>query len=147
MIENTPAMIPRIGVEMCINKACENAKWYGKGPGESYSDSKQANLTGVFEKTVDGLFTNYVHPQENGNRTDTHWASLVNRYGLGLMAVATSTTFNFGASYYEVTDLEKAKHTIDLQKRDYIVLHLDEKQNGLGSNSCCQSQMEKYQCK
>ncbi|MFJ7936144.1 hypothetical protein [Sporosarcina sp. NPDC096371] len=100
-----------------------------------------------YEKAVDELFTNYVHLQENGNRTDTHWASLVNRNGVGLLAVGHPTTFNFGASYYEVTDLEKAKHTIDLQKRDYIVLHLDEKQNGLGSNSCGQSQLEKYRCK
>lgn len=147
MIENAPAMIPRIGVEMRIHKDCENVRWYGKGPGESYSDSKQANLTGVYEKTVDGLFTNYVHPQENGNRTETHWASFVNRYGVGLLAAGNQSTFDFSASYYEVTDLEQAKHTIDLQKRDYIVLHLDEKQNGLGSNSCGQSQLEKYRCK
>lgn len=147
MIENAPAMIPRIGVEMQINQECENARWYGKGPGESYSDSKQANLTGVYDKLVDEMFTNYVHPQENGNRTDTHWARLVDRYGQGLMAVGTDATFDFGASYYEVTDLEKAKHTIDLQKRDYIVLQLDHKQNGLGSNSCGQSQLEKYRCK
>ena len=71
----------------------------------------------------------------------------MNRYGVGLLAAGNQSTFDFGASYYEVTDLEKAKHTIDLQKRDYIVLHLDEKQNGLGSNSCGQSQLEKYRCK
>lgn len=147
MIENAPQMIPRIGVEMRIHKACENVRWYGKGPGESYSDSKQANLTGVFEKTVEELHTNYVHPQENGNRTDTNWASFVNRYGVGIMASGLTSTFDFGATYYEVADLEKAKHTIDLQKRDYIVLHLDEKQNGLGSNSCGQSQLDKYRCK
>lgn len=147
MIENAPAMIPRIGVEMRINKSCDQALWYGKGPGESYSDSKQANLTGVYNKTVDEMFTNYVHPQENGNRTDTHWARLANRYGLGLIAVGADSKFDFGASYYEVTDLEEAKHTIDLKKRDYIVLHLDKKQNGLGSNSCGQNQLEKYRCK
>ena len=40
-------------------------------PNESYSDSKQANLTGVFENSVDKVFTNDVRPQENDNRTDT----------------------------------------------------------------------------
>lgn len=147
MIENAPTMIPRIGVELKLNKACENVQWYGKGPGESYSDSKQANLIGVYNKKVDDLFTNYVHPQENGNRTNTHWASLVNQYGVGFMAVGEDSTFDFGASYYEVSDLERAKHTIDLKKREYIVLHLDYKQNGLGSNSCGQNQLEKYRCK
>lgn len=146
IIENAPIMLPRIGVEMRINKSCEYVRWYGKGPGESYSDSKQANLTGVYSKTVDEMFTNYVHPQENGNRTDTHWASLVNRNGIGFMAVCNNSTFDFGATYYEVADLEKARHTIDLQKKDYITVHLDYKQNGLGSNSCGQNQLEKYRC-
>ncbi|WP_312855469.1 beta-galactosidase domain 4-containing protein [Litoribacterium kuwaitense] len=148
MTENAPLMIPRIGVEMRLNKECENVKWYGRGPGESYSDSKQANLFGVYEKSVADLFTNYVYPQENGNRTDTYWARLVNKYGIGLMASSVGkNTFNFSASFYEVKDVEKANHTIDLQERDYIVLHLDHKQNGLGSNSCGQDQLEKYRCK
>ncbi|MEC5423448.1 beta-galactosidase subunit alpha [Virgibacillus sp. C22-A2] len=147
MIQNAPAMIPRIGVELKINKECDDVRWYGRGPGESYSDSKEANLMGVYERSVDGLFTNYVHPQENGNRTDTHWARLINRQGTGLMAVGNKATFDFSASHYEVSDLEKAKHTIDLVKRDYITLHLDYQQNGLGSNSCGQDQLDKYRCK
>lgn len=146
MVENAPAMIPRIGVEMRVNKEYEHVRWYGRGPGESYSDSKLANLMGVYMNTVDGLFTNYIYPQENGNRTDTYWTRLANRYGGGLMAVATGATFDFSASRYEVTDLEQAKHTIDLQQRDYIVLHLDAKQNGLGSNSCGQNQLQTYRC-
>lgn len=147
IIKNAPDMIPRIGVEMRINKHCEHVRWYGKGPGESYIDSKQANLIGVYEKTIDELFTNYVYPQENGNRTETNWVRLVDRYGLGLMASSSESTFDFGASFYEIVDLETAKHTIDLKKREYIVLHLDKKQNGLGSNSCGQSQLKKYRCK
>lgn len=144
--ENAPDMIPRIGVEMRLNKAQDDVRWYGRGPGESYSDSKQANLMGVYNLAVDDLFTNYVHPQENGNRTDTYWTRLANRDGQALMAAGTRATFDFSASRYEVTDLEEATHTIDLEKRDYIVLHLDAKQNGLGSNSCGQNQLKKYRC-
>ncbi|WP_224654229.1 hypothetical protein, partial [Escherichia coli] len=68
-LDQAPLMIPRIGVEMKLNKTLDHIKWLGKGPGESYSDSKQSQLIGVYEKDVDGLFTNYVHPQANGNRT------------------------------------------------------------------------------
>lgn len=146
IIENAPEMLPRIGVKMKINKECLNVKWYGRGPGESYSDSKQCNLFGVYENNVDGLFTNYIKPQENGNRTDCKWVRLVNDRGMGLMAVAKDK-FDFSAMYYEAKDLEEAKHTIDLKKRDYIVLNLDYKQNGLGSNSCGQNQLNKYRCK
>lgn len=146
MLENAPEMLPRIGVKMTLNKKCNKVKWSGRGPGESYSDSKQRNLFGVYEKTVPELFTNYVRPQENGNRTDCRWVSLTDDRGMGLMAAAEDK-FDFSAMYYEASDLEKAKHTIDLKERDYIVLNLDYKQNGLGTNSCGQSQLEKYRCR
>lgn len=145
--DQAPAMIPRIGVEMNLNKSLEHVSWLGKGPGESYSDSKQAQLLGCYEKSVDELFTNYVHPQANGNRTETRWMSAVDYNGTGIMVTKQNSDFDFSASFYEEADLEGAKHTIDLKKRDYIVLHIDYKQNGLGSNSCGQSQLEKYRCK
>ncbi|MBN3524124.1 beta-galactosidase subunit alpha [Paenibacillus apiarius] len=146
MIQHAPDMVPRIGVAMRLNQACEFGKWYGRGPGESYADSKQANLFGVYERTVDEMFTGYVYPQENGNHTDCRWVRLADRYGAGLMAVGYPR-LDFSASYYEVEDVDAAKHTIDLKKRDYIVLNLDYKQNGLGSNSCGQNQLDKYRCK
>ncbi|MCR8642753.1 beta-galactosidase subunit alpha [Paenibacillus sp. N1-5-1-14] len=146
LVETAPEMLPRIGVKLQVNKNCEHAKWYGRGPGETYIDSKEAGLFGVYEQTVDGMFTNYVVPQENGNHTDTRWARLTDRYGVGVMAVAYPS-MDFSAMYYEADDLDAAKHTIELKKREYIVLNLDVKQNGLGSNSCGQNQLDKYRCK
>lgn len=145
-LNQAPEMIPRIGIEMNINEAMNNIGWFGKGPGESYSDSKQSQLVGRYDKSVDALFTNYVHPQSNGNRTETRWMSATNYNGVGIMVTKQNRDFDFSASYYEETDLEYAKHTIDLKKRDYIVLHIDYKQNGLGSNSCGQNQLTKYRC-
>ncbi|MFE4430343.1 beta-galactosidase subunit alpha [Peribacillus butanolivorans] len=144
--ENAPEMIPRLGLCLQLNKDFNQTQWRGRGPDESYADSKQANHLGVYSKTVDELFTNYVKPQENGNRSDCDWVSFTDSEANGLIFIANET-FNFSASYYEDDDLEKAKHTIDLQKRDYIVLNLDYKQNGLGSNSCGQDQLEKYRGK
>ena len=146
MKENAPVMIPRLGLQMQLNKDFADTEWRSKGPGESYPDSKEANHLGVYRQTVDGLFTNYIKPQENGNRSDCDWVSLKDHEDNSLIFIAKDT-FNFSASFYEDADLEKAKHTIDLQPRDYIVLNLDYKQNGLGSNSCGQDQLEKYRCK
>ncbi|MCH7323327.1 beta-galactosidase subunit alpha [Solibacillus sp. MA9] len=145
MKENAPIMIPRLGVQLQLNKDFSEVQWRGRGPGESYVDSKQANHIGVYKKDVQDLFTNYVKPQENGNRLDCDWISFVDQTANGLI-VTTNETFNFSASHYEVSDLENAKHTIDLKPRDYVVLHIDSKQNGLGSNSCGQNQLEKYRC-
>ncbi|WP_409271467.1 beta-galactosidase subunit alpha [Neobacillus sp. SCS-31] len=145
MKENAPAMIPRLGVKMALNNDFAFAQWRGRGPGESYVDSKEANHFGVYRKTVDELFTNYVKPQENGNRSDCDWVSLTDQNKNGVI-FTTNKKFDFSASRYEISDLEHAKHTIDLKPRDYVVLNLDYKQNGLGSNSCGQNQLKKYQC-
>lgn len=145
-VDTAPEMLPRIGLKLKVNKDLDSVKYKGRGPGESYADSKECNLFGVYENTVDGLFTNYVTPQENGNRSDCSWVRLSNDRGMSLMAVANEK-LDFSASYYEDTDLEYAKHTIDLQKRDYIVFNIDYKQNGVGTNSCGQWQLDKYRCK
>ncbi|WP_297632190.1 beta-galactosidase subunit alpha [uncultured Clostridium sp.] len=145
-IDQAPEMLPRIGLQMRLNKDLDLVKYKGRGPGESYADTKEANMFGVFDNNVDGLFTNYVKPQENGNRSDCSWVSMRNDRGMSLMAIANDK-FDFSASYYEDTDLEYAKHTVDLVKRDYIVFNIDYKQNGVGTNSCGQWQLDKYRCK
>lgn len=141
-----PDMFPRIGVTMHLDESMENVRYFGRGPRENYSDSKEAGLMGVYENTVDGLFTNYVVPQANGNHMDCKWVSLTNDRGMGLVA-STEDSFNFSASFYEEKDLDDAKHTCDLVKRDYVVFNIDYKQNALGSYSCGQWQLDKYRAK
>lgn len=141
-----PDMFPRIGVTMHLDESMEHVRYFGRGPGENYSDSKEAGLMGVYENTVDGLFTNYVVPQANGNHMDCKWVSLTNDRGMGLVA-STEDSFNFSASFFEEKDLDDAKHTCDLVKRDYVVFNIDYKQNALGSYSCGQWQLDKYRAK
>lgn len=141
-----PEMFPRIGVTMHLDETMDHVRYFGRGPRENYSDSKEAGLMGVYENTVDGLFTNYVVPQANGNHMDCKWVSLTNDRGMGLVA-STPDSFNFSASYYEEKDLDDAKHTCDLVKRDYVVFNIDYKQNALGSYSCGQWQLDKYRAK
>lgn len=109
-----PDMFPRIGVTMHLDESMENVRYFGRGPRENYSDSKEAGLMGVYENTVDGLFTNYVVPQANGNHMDCKWVSLTNDRGMGLVA-STEDSFNFSASFYEEKDLDDAKHTWMMQ--------------------------------
>ncbi|WP_261304299.1 glycoside hydrolase family 2 TIM barrel-domain containing protein [Paenibacillus andongensis] len=130
-----PAMLPKIGLQMEIPGDMDAVTWYGRGPGENYSDSKEAGRFGVYRKSVDELFTPYIYPQENGNRTDVRWVSITDGAGIGLLAVG-APTLEFSARRYTDADLEAAKHASDLVPRDFITLNLDYRQNGLGSNSC-----------
>lgn len=141
-----PDMFPRIGVTMHLDQSMDQVHYFGMGPGENYADSREAAMMGVYENTVDGLFTNYVVPQANGNHMDCKWVSMTNDRGMGLVA-STEESFNFSASRYEEKDLDNAKHTCDLKKRDYVVFNIDYKQNALGTYACGEWQLDRYRAK
>ncbi len=128
-------VLPRIGLELTVPGALNRAIWYGRGPGESYPDSKLANRVSVYERPVAELHTPYIYPQDNGNRTEVRWAALVNGTGVGLLACGRPL-LDFSAHYYTTEDLTAATHTYELKWRDDITLHLDYRHCGLGSGSC-----------
>ncbi|NLW23221.1 MAG: beta-galactosidase subunit alpha [Tissierellia bacterium] len=140
---NLPESFPRIGLEMKLPKYMEKVEWYGRGPGEAYIDSKEANLFGIYSKEVRDLFFDYVYPQENGNRTDVKWVSIGDERGMGLF-VSTEEWLNFSAHYYTKEDIERAKHTVDLVERDFVSFYVDYKHHGLGSNSCGPVPLKKH---
>jgi beta-galactosidase/evolved beta-galactosidase subunit alpha len=138
-----PGAIPRIGLQLTLPGDFSNATWLGRGPGESYADSKQAGKLGLWSLPVDELFTNYIYPQENGNRTDVRWAALKRENGTGLLA-SSDERFNFSAHRYTTDDLDRAKHFYELTKRDFVTLNLDLAQNGIGTASCGPGPLPQY---
>ncbi|CAG7635695.1 glycoside hydrolase family 2 TIM barrel-domain containing protein [Paenibacillus allorhizosphaerae] len=130
-----PNTLPRIGLQLDMPERYGRVQWYGRGPGESYPDTKLAGRYGVYSAAVRELFTNYVFPQENGNRTDVRWVALTDERGSGLLAVS-ELEINFKALRFLPEDLENAKHTYDLKERSSVTVHLDFAMNGIGSASC-----------
>ncbi|SHM67213.1 glycoside hydrolase family 2 TIM barrel-domain containing protein [Gracilibacillus kekensis] len=140
-----PETLPRIGLQMKVPGVMDQVKWYGRGPGEAYVDSKQANRFGVWTSNVDDLFTSYAVPQENGNRHEVNWMSISgNAYGL--LAIG-QPNFDYSAHRYTLENIDQARHTYDLVKQDEITLNLDYQQHGLGSASCGPDVLEKYNLK
>ena len=105
--------------------------WYGRGPWANYQDKKSGADIGIYSGQVDSLWTDYVRPQENGNRCDVRWVAFTNKNGEGLMAIG-DPTLSISAWPYSLDDLEKAKHIDDLPHRNYITVNLDYKQMGVG---------------
>ena len=138
-----PETLPRIGLQMTIPQEMDQFQWYGRGPGESYIDSREANRIGVYKAEVEELYTPYIYPQENGNRSEVRWVSTTGLNGQGFLATGTPH-LNFSAHRYTMENLEEAKHTCDLIKQDFITLNLDYRHNGLGTNSCGPGPLEKY---
>ncbi|HZK34293.1 MAG TPA: glycoside hydrolase family 2 TIM barrel-domain containing protein, partial [Bacillota bacterium] len=141
--KNPPETLPRIGLKMRLPKSMERFSWYGRGPGESYIDTKKAGRFATYNLGIEDLSTPYVYPQENGNRSDTSWVSATDLTGIGLFAAADSK-FNFSAHLYRQEDFENARHRTDLVERDYITLNLDYRHNGIGTNSCGPGPLDKY---
>ncbi len=128
-----PPTLPRIGLQLTLPASMDRVRWYGRGPGEGYRDTKQAQRVGLWTATVDDLYTPYVFPQENGNRTDVRWMEIADAAGFGLRAAGCG---NFSAHRFTTADFERARHTVDLTPRDFITLNLDHAHHGIGSASC-----------
>ncbi len=132
---NPPEFIPRLGYMMGLPGSFKEVTWYGRGPGESYIDSKEANLVGLYTKKAGDMFTNYVFPQENGNRTDVKFMACTGDSGAGLL-FSSEEAFNFSVHEYTLENLEKAGHTFELEKSGFLNLYIDHRHHGLGSGSC-----------
>ncbi|KAF6810408.1 beta-galactosidase [Colletotrichum sojae] len=145
---STPEVVPRIGLMAVLPLEFDEVAWFGRGPGESYKDTKEGCKIGRYEMGVEDLFTHYDYPQENGNREDLRWL----RIGTGDDGVTLDArrdggeTFSFTARRYMPYDLDDAKHPHDLEPLDVTVLHLDYDNNGIGSATVGPRPFEQYRC-
>lgn len=136
--EDAPEL-PRFGWTITLDNQYNNAKWYGRGPHENYVDRRHSADIGIYEMSIDQLYHPYIRPQENGQRTDIRWVSLLNNQGKGIK-IKSKHPFEFSALPYSIKDLDfdprydKYKHTIDLKKSDNIYLNIDLKQRGVGGD-------------
>jgi beta-galactosidase len=137
--------LPRLGVVLTLNPGFEKLKWFGRGPFENYSDRKRAALVDLYESTVTNQYVPYIMPQEHGNHTDVRWLSL--RSASAGLLVEAAGPMEFSASHYTAQDLDCAYHTYDLKPRAEVILNLDYRQRGLGTESCGPGPLEQYKIK
>lgn len=141
---NHPRTFARCGLTFVLTPGLENVCWYGRGPGESYKDKKDANGMGIWRKSVDEMYTNYEFPQESGNRTDTMWVTLKCEEGYGLKIIYEKPG-DFTALHYTAADLEKSRHPHELTRLHETVLRVDCDHHGLGTGSCGPGVLPAYQ--
>lgn len=138
--------LPRLGMTLTLKRDFDRFAWFGRGPQESYSDRKGGTLINLYRGTVAEQFEPYIIPQENGNKTDTRWCSLLNSEGKGLLVVA-GTLMNTSVMHYTQTNLYEAMHTYDLKEIDGTVLNIDYGQTGIGNGSCGPGNLEAFKLK
>ena len=134
-----PEFIPRIGVELSVLGKLSEISWYGLGPEENYPDVQEHTRIGIYKKQIEEMHENYVMPQENGHREGTQWITLGNSEGS--LQIVSANPIGFDAHHYTIEALEEAKHLGEIRKSEDIILHLDAKHSGVGSNSCGEEQI------
>ncbi|MFN7149240.1 MAG: glycoside hydrolase family 2 TIM barrel-domain containing protein [Microthrixaceae bacterium] len=149
---------PRVGTQWVLPAALDRVEWFGDGPHEAYADRRSATTVGRWSSTVDDLYTDYVLPQEHGQRTGVRWVHLrparSGRGGAaGCLLVADPAvggdTFDMAVRRHSDADLWASTHTDELEERSRAVppatyLYLDVAQRGLGTGSCGPDTLEPY---
>lgn len=134
--------LPRFGIRMMLDRAYNKVDYFGYGPNDSYPDKHNSNHRGRFVTTVDKLFTDYIMPQDNGNRHNTEFAAITAAGKGGLMVCGGR--FDFSALEYTQEDIEAAAHNYELEPCGETVLCVDGAVSGVGSHSCGPDLLEQY---
>ncbi|KAL2838181.1 glycosyl hydrolases family 2, TIM barrel domain-containing protein [Aspergillus pseudoustus] len=161
-----PAHIPRLGLDIFLDRGLNQVKWFGNGPGESYPDKQASQRIGIWGfDDVAKLQTPYDVPQENGNRMHTRWLELTgdgasapvlrvngisclpnipaDEHTLRHFGSMEDKNFNFTATRYLPKDVERAAHPCDLvEMKDTTLLRLDAEVSGVGTGACGPGPME-----
>lgn len=139
--------LPRFGIRLFLRKEARDVSYFGYGPHENYIDKHHSCYQALFETDVDGLFEDYVRPQENGSRWHVKYLNVGAEEGPGLQVIPGAEPFSFNASRYTQETLRHTAHNYELVPSGSTVLCLDYRQAGIGSNSCGPDLLEKYQLK
>lgn len=135
--------LPRFGVELTLPKSWQQVSYLGYGPQECYIDKHHLAWFDAFESTVEDMHEDYIKPQENGNHYHCRKASVGN--GTNGVTAYAATSFDFSVSNYSDYELAVKKHNYELEESDFVTMHIDYKNSGVGSNSCGPKLLPQYQ--
>lgn len=133
----------RVGMEWRVPTAFENIAWFGRG-GETYAD-RNFEPVGLYHGTVDGQWTDYSRPQENGNKTDVRWVALTDGNGDGLLVSGEGGLLGIGARHYSRQTMFDSQYSFQMERSNDIFLNIDATQSGVGGiNSWNATPLEPY---
>jgi beta-galactosidase len=145
------AKMPKLGMQMVMPAGFEHVTWFGRGPHESYWDRKTSAFVGLYKQHVQDGIHHYARPQENGNKTDVRWASVVNKAGKGLK-IKGQSLLNMSYWPYLQSDIDfvrgkdgsesasglvpvTTKHGADVPMRKLTTVNIDHLQMGVGGDT------------
>lgn len=116
----------RYGFRVPLKKSDILCSWYGRGPGESYTDRKNAARIGHYAAGADKLYHAYARPSENSSHVDTRAVKLESSTGNSIKITRFGGgTFEFAILPYTPEQMNNYLHQEQLMQNDYLELFLD----------------------
>lgn len=131
--------LPRLGYAMRVPAKFADFVYYGRGPVENYADRKSGSFVGLHRGPVAENFTDYIRPQDMGNREDVRWCALTDGKA-GAAFVAADGKFSVSALPVSAAQLASAANPYQLDdavgNAATTTLFLGAGVRGLGGASC-----------
>ena len=128
-------IIPKVGMRMRLPADYTHIRYYGRGPWENYPDRKRSAFLGEYKMPLSAYETEYIRPQDNGNRCDIRWFEI----GPQTSAVGPRLRIDgfqplcIRAWDYGEEDLDAApRHPQDIQRGRFVNLNIDLQIHGVG---------------
>ena len=131
-------VMPKFGMRMRLPADYTQIKYYGRGPWENYPDRKRSAFLGIYEMPLSEYETEYIHPQDNGNRCNIRWFEispfLQEGSGRGhTLRIDGFQPLCIRAWDYGEEDLESApRHPNDIPRGRFVNLNIDLDIHGVG---------------
>ncbi len=122
--------IPEVSMLFELPGDFENVSYLGEGPYENYIDRRNGTKIGVYNTTVTDMYTDYLKPQECGNRTGVRYVTLFGRKKT--FTLIAEPVMEFNASRYYPMELENAWHKKELPESNKTVVRAIARQQGVG---------------
>ncbi len=141
-------LMPKFGMRMRLSADYTQIRYYGRGPWENYPDRKRSAFLGIYEMPLSDYETEYIHPQDNGNRCDIRWFEIsqtpapVVPSGSATVPAASAAgrtlrvegcqPLCIRAWDYGEEDLEGARHPNEIPRGRFVNLNIDLNIHGVG---------------
>ena len=128
-VTNIP-LIPKFGIRMRLPADMTNVEYYGRGPWENYPDRLHSAFIGLYKMPLSEFETEYIHPQDNGNRCDVRFLKIANDQRV--LTIQGCQPLCIRAWDYGEEDLETAKHPHEIKRGRFVNLNIDLNIHGVG---------------
>ena len=135
---NDRPVMPKFGMRMRLPKEFTQIKYYGRGPWENYPDRKGSAFLGIYEMPLSEYETEYIHPQDNGNRCDIRWFEISSEksenseYSDYVLRIEGCDPLCIRAWDYGEEDLEGVRHPNEINRGRFVNLNIDLNIHGVG---------------